>query len=149
MAGRLEARIINRIEEKFNDRFDIKTTRKGNDTGLPEKHIKVGREKPFYFPDIIFRDKKSKKITYIIEIETDPVRKSLVGAAITADYCIGIDQPKDKIDLYFVIGKKGRKQLENFQNRIPIIEKYIKYINKPVLIDTEEKIFNVLSGVTT
>ncbi|MDP3024904.1 MAG: hypothetical protein Q8O10_05155 [candidate division Zixibacteria bacterium] len=41
MAGRLEARIIKRIEEKFIDKFDIKTTRVRNETGLPEKCYKV------------------------------------------------------------------------------------------------------------
>ena len=149
MAGRLEARIIKRIEEKFIDKFDIKTTRVRNETGLPEKCYKVDLDDPFYFSDIIFRDKKTEKITHIIEIETDPVRKSLVGAAITADYCIGIDQPKDKVNLFFVIGKKGSRQIKDFKRRVPIIEKYIRYINKPVLIDTEEEIFCALSGVTT
>ena len=142
MAGPEEVRIIRRFEQEFSDKFDIETSAGKNSTWLPRTI-----NKRLYLPDMIFRDKRTGKIVYIIEVETDPVRKALVGACIMADYCIGIDQadgnPKPK--LIFVIGKKGEGALQNFRDRIPIMKSHISYLDKEIIIDTEERLLQLIS----
>ena len=101
--------------------------------------FKYGK-KAFYFPDVLLIDKKSKEIKYIIEVETDPVRKALVGSAITADYCLSIDKQKRKPKMFFIIGEKGLNQLHNFKFRENIINKYTKNI-KNSIIGKKEDIF--------
>lgn len=142
MAGPIETRTITTIENRFSEKYTVLTSSKKQETDLPIKGQKI-----LYRPDVILRDKKSDRIEYIIEIETDPVRKSIVGACILADYCVGIDQLGQKPRLFFIIGnkfsdsgRKGLKQLPHFQRRGIVAEKYIKNIQLPIIIDTEEKI---------
>ena len=147
MAGKIESKIIKKIEQKFKSKYKIISSyRQGKENGLPVK-----TKEKIYFPDLILKDKKSGIIKHIIEVETDPVRKSIVGASILADYCIGLDQPRKKIRLSFIIGNKetksgrsGLKQLPDFQKRKSIIEKYLKNIYK-VNIDIEEKITKTIN----
>lgn len=149
MSGSIERKIITDICNKMRSRYPIQTSDKSvnnrfklSRTKLPQKHD-VGME---YQPDMILRNKKTGKIEIIIEVETDPVRKSLVGAAVTADYCISIDQPGYKPKMLFIIGEKGLSQLENFKARTPLINKYVKYIKKPVRIGTEKEIWKFLKS---
>jgi hypothetical protein len=137
MAGQKESRIINRIKKNFEKRYDLKTTVGGNNTQLKID----GRDS--YNPDILFRDKKAGKITHIIEVETDPVRKALVGAAITADYCMKKEGAKPH--LLFLIGKDGESQLDNFKAREKIIKSYLKNI-KSVKVGDENEIMKILKG---
>jgi len=142
MAGAIEAEIITRIETLFSEKYTVSTSSGKQETGSPRN-----AEKVLYRPDVILRDKKSDRVKYIIEIETDPVRKALVGACILADHCMGIEQPGEKPKLLFIIGNrftdsgiKGIRQLSHFQIRGKVAEKYMKNIQLPIIIDTQEKI---------
>jgi len=142
MSGPIETEIILRITKCFSDKYTVLTSSGKQETDLPRK-----TKQRLYRPDIILRDKKSDSIKYIIEIETDPVRKSIVGACILADYCMGIDQPEEKPKLLFIIGnkftesgRKGLRQLLHFQRRGEVAEKYVRNIQLPICVDTEEEI---------
>jgi hypothetical protein len=86
------------------------------------------RERHWYQPDVILRDKKGE-IRYIIEIENDPVRKALVGASVLADYSLAQFRQKAKPRLIFVIYSEiGIKQIKNFKEKLKIAGKYCKQL---------------------
>lgn len=59
-------------------------------------------DKRLYYPDVLLKDCNGN-IIYIIEVEvgskTTTIRKSVVGATILADYCIGILNIKKRVDI--------------------------------------------------
>ncbi|MFQ6040706.1 MAG: hypothetical protein ACE5PV_07610 [Candidatus Poribacteria bacterium] len=64
------------------------------------------------------------KIIYIIEVEagkkTEPGRKSVVGATILADYCIGLFNQDTKPCLFFIVNKA----IEHIKKRLEIAKRY-------------------------
>lgn len=86
--------IPNRICRKLEKKYKVTLTRKENSLPDFDTHL--------YEPDVIVWDKKGSVILKIIEIECDPVRKSIVGAAILADYCLKFRKQLVKPDFYFL-----------------------------------------------
>jgi len=76
--------VVKSIEAEFARVFRV-STRNNN---LPKFNGVAHRDKGIYRPDIILREKRNGEITHIIEVETSKAGKSVVGAAILADYCI-------------------------------------------------------------
>ena len=102
---------------------------------------------------MVFQNKKTKKITHIIEVETDPGRKTIVGSAITADYCLSRPENKDflvtaKPRLVFVLGDKfPDKNVEKLRKREIIIikEDYLKRCdNNSILIGKVDEVIDEL-----
>jgi len=104
----------------------------------------------YYKPDITLRDSTTKAITHIIEIEKDPTRKAVVGAAILADYCMRLLKQDSKPCLIFAIyGTNGKAQISHFQKRAEVARDYRKLIEimDPVLFSTEDFGDNVCFSV--
>ena len=132
--------VVKRIETEFADAFRV-STRNNN---LPKFNGVAHRDKSVYRPDIIFRDKRNGEITYIIEVETSKAGKSVVGAAILADYCIadhisrGENNQSSVPHLVFVfLGEKPRIELA--QKRLNRIQEggYLRHLKQPILICRE------------
>ena len=113
------------ISESFKDSYKVSTRR----NNLPRPL----RDEAVYRPDIIVRDNETKEIMYIIEVETsDKSGKSIVGATILADYCVGVESPKTKPTLIFVfLGRNPSIHLAS--KRIERITTYLKHIRKPLV----------------
>jgi len=89
---------------------------------LPDK------ERHWYQPDVVVRDGK-REIRYIVEVENDPTRKTLVGASILADYSIGETGQRRKPCLIFVVySKEGIKQIHNFEEKLVIARTYCGHL---------------------
>lgn len=82
-----------------------------------------------YEPDIVLKDKNGTRIRFIIEIEKDPMRKSIVGAAILADYSINQIQTNPAELIFIIYDPKGISQIHNFKQRITIVKPYCNNIN--------------------
>jgi hypothetical protein len=67
----------------------------------------ICNDKELYYPDVLLKDCNGN-IIYIIEVEVGgtTIRKSVVGATILADYCIGIRNQEVKPCLFFVVAVK-------------------------------------------
>ena len=125
------------ISERFKDSYEVST--RGNNLPRPL------RDEAVYRPDIIVRDNETKEIMYIVEVETsDKSGKSLVGSTILADYCVGVESPKNKPTLIFVfLGRNPSIHLAS--KRIERITTYLKHIQKPLVfsysdfINTKDK----------
>lgn len=124
------------IKRILKKKYNVTSTRNVNRLPDSKTHL--------YEPDVIVWDRNEEVIRKIIEIECDPVRKSIVGAAILADYCLKFRKQLVKPDFYFIVyGENGIKQLKDFQARIKVIKAYIKYIQEPIVGGTK-KIYGLL-----
>ena len=137
MAGKIEGPKIKKIIEMFEGKYKIESSLSCAKSGCIKSALPKNSKNPddngIYEPDVILR--KNNDIEAIIEIETDPVRKTLVGACIMADYCIETDQPGEKAKLFFIIGdprsksgKEGLKQFPDFEKREVIAKQYVKNV---------------------
>ena len=125
--------IPNQIYAKLESKYKVTLTRKEN--RLPDNATHL------YEPDVIVWDKKGLNILKIIEIECDPIRKSIIGAPILADYCLALRQQSTKPEFYFIIyDENGIKQIKDFKARIKVIGHYIKHIQTPI-IGTPDQIY--------
>lgn len=80
----------------------------------------------WYQPDVILRGLKGQ-IRYIIEVENDPTRKSIVGACILADASIKALGQSVKPKLIFVVySSEGIRQIANFVAKVEIVKPYCK-----------------------
>jgi hypothetical protein len=95
---------------------------------IDQQNYLPDRERHWYQPDVIMRDGKGE-IKYIIEVENDPVRKTLVGASILADYSIGELKQKTKPRLIFVVyTEQGIRQIPNFKEKLKIAKHYCSHL---------------------
>ena len=118
------------IRDKYSDKYKVQIE-------IESKNRLPNSGTDWYQPDVVIRD-NSEDIKYIIEIEGDPVRKSLVGASILADASIARLKQKIKPKLIFVIyDQKGIKQIHNFLIRTKIVLSYCVNIDD-ILIRTED-----------
>lgn len=137
MSGKLESIFIERIKNKFNKgSINVIILKSELPDGFKE-------EKNFcYEPDIVIEN--NGKITHVIEVESDPVRKSIVGAAFTCAYFLKKNFEGCKPYLYFAIGKDGEKQLPSFNHRKKIIEEFIGNSFSTVKIEKQDDIYSQL-----
>jgi len=141
MPGAIEKKFIDELQGLVKEHPEIELTGSWKKRGLPEEFTDFeGGVKFSYEPDIVV--KVNGKITHIIEVETDPVRKALVGGACTAAYFIDKNLKRGEIKLYFAIGKKDEeyKQLKNLQARLRVINRWCKDIFCDVKIDKYAKV---------
>lgn len=90
----------------------------------------------WYQPDVVIKNKNGG-IEYIIEVESDPIRKAIVGASILADASLKALNENGK--LYFVIyDPKGIKQIHKFQAKAEIAKRYCYHINEITVVSFEE-----------
>ena len=134
--------VVKRIEAEFARAFRV-STRNNN---LPKFNGVAHRGKSIYRPDIIFRGKSNGEITHIIEVETSKAGKSVVGAAVLANYCIGdhISRRKDNQSsaphmIFVFLGEKPRIELA--QKRLSRIQEegYLRHLKQPILICRERE----------
>jgi hypothetical protein len=116
--------VVARISQAYVERgFRVQT--KGNN--LPQGSH---RDEAIYRPDLLVRDRTDGQILLIVEVETSDAGKSVVGAAVLADVCMGIEiegeRQRKSPSLLFVfyrpsahldLAKKRLAQLRQ-QNRI-------------------------------
>ena len=120
-------------KRRFSNRFFIKCEAIYGKNYLPNEKSRI------YQPDVIIKNKISNEILYIIEVECDPVRKALVGAAVLADYSINQMKVKTKpVLIYIIYTEEGIKQIHNFKERIRVAKEYCKHL-KDILIFTEKE----------
>jgi hypothetical protein len=90
----------------------------------------------WYQPDVIMRAKDGR-IKYIIEVESDPTRKSIVGACILAD--ASLKELNSRAQLYFVIyHQDGIRQIHNFRTRVEIAKRYCGNLHVINVVSFEE-----------
>lgn len=78
----------------------------------------------WYQPDLLMRNTDGE-IEFIVEVEGDPVRKSIVGASMLAEATIHALDQHVRPTLFFVIYKPiGIKQIHSFLAKIEIIKPY-------------------------
>jgi hypothetical protein len=94
----------------------------------------------WYQPDVVIRDRNGE-IAVIIEVENDPVRKVIVGAAVLADASVAAIEQKRKPRMLFVVyAEQGIKQIPNFREKARIAAAYCKHIESiEVLSEAEFK----------
>lgn len=92
----------------------------------------------WYQPDIVIRD-HSGEIAVIVEVENDPMRKVIVGAAILADASVAALAQKRKVRLVFVVYlKEGIKQIANFRDKAKIAIGYCKHLDSIEVLSEQE-----------
>ena len=117
------------IKKKYGRKYNIEAE-------IDKQNKLPDTKRHWYQPDVIIKNKKGK-IKYIIEIESDPIRKAIVGASILAD--ASLKALKEKGNLYFVIyDPKGVKQIHNFQSKAKIAKEYCHNLNKINVLSFEE-----------
>ena len=120
------------VKDKYSDRFCVKAESVDGQNPLPDKKSHI------YQPDVLLRKRNSKNITYIIEVENDPVRKALVGASVLADYCIKKMQKVKPVLIFVIYSREGIKQIPNFKEKIKIAKKYCKNLKNIKIFTTSE-----------
>lgn len=98
------------------------------------------RERHWYQPDVIIKDRKGD-IAFIVEVENDPMRKALVGAAILADASVAALRQRRKPELMFVVYlPEGIRQIPNFKAKVDIVKRYCRNLARiHVLSEAEFK----------
>src|SRR3990172_11103448 len=94
MPGHIEKKFIDELIRVFNGINGVRI--------ISEKHNLPDdfKEKDFeYEPDVVIF--VNGKLTHIVEVETCPVNKALVGGACTCAYFVKKRQYNDKPKLYF------------------------------------------------
>lgn len=116
-------KIQEQIKRRYSSKFQVAAEIDAQNR-LPNKETHI------YQPDVVLRDKNDTgTIRYIIEVENDPVRKALVGAAILADYAVGKCEQKSKPNLLFIVySDKGIRQMNNFRAKLKIAKAYCRNI---------------------
>lgn len=105
------------IKEKYSSPYQVCAEIDGQNR-LPDK------ERHWYQPDVLIKD-SSGEITYIIEVENDPMRKNLVGASILADASIKELNQKTKPWMIFIVyTDQGIRQMQNFKDKLDIVKPY-------------------------
>jgi hypothetical protein len=95
---------------------------------IKEQNKLPDAKRHWHQPDVILKN-KGAEIEYIVEVENDPVRKTVVGASVLADACLRALKQKKKPQLYFVIyTQEGIKQIPNFREKIKIVKPYCRYL---------------------
>jgi hypothetical protein len=94
----------------------------------------------WYQPDVVIRDRNGE-VAVIVEVENDPMRKVIVGAAILADASVAALAQKRKPRLVFVVYlRQGIKQIPNFRDKAKIAISYCTHLESiEVLSETEFK----------
>jgi len=89
---------------------------------LPEQK----REKALYQPDIVVFD-TNMEVKYIVEVQTRNVRKSIAGATILAEICLGIMKQDSRPTLFFVVKDDSEeRELKKLVFRIDKIRESLK-----------------------
>jgi len=145
MPGAIEKKFIEEMRELVNGHDEIRLIHEKKD--LPKEFTEKseeGNELFKYEPDVLIL--KNGKITHIVEVETDPVRKALVGGAYTAAYFIDKHFKDSKPKLCFAVGKKDieYKQLPKQQARRRVINRWCENIFSDIKIDKYEKVMEQL-----
>lgn len=134
--------VVKRIEAEFTRVFMVST----RNSNLPKFNGVAHRDKSIYRPDIILREKRNGEITHIIEVETSKAGKSVVGAAILADYCIGDHMSRGEDNqssvphmVFVFLGEKPRIELA--PKRLTRIQGkgYLRHLKQPILICRERE----------
>ena len=120
------------VKKKYSDYYIVEAESEDGQNPLPDKKSHI------YQPDILLRKKKSKSIAYIIEVENDPVRKSLVGASVLADYCIQKMKNIKPVLVFVIYSREGIKQIPNFREKLKIAKKYCKNLKGIKIFTTSE-----------
>jgi len=115
--------VVARISAEYEKRgFQVHSRRNNLPSGSK-------RNEAIYRPDLLVKD-SGGQIVRIVEVETSDAGKAVVGAAVLADVCMGIEmengRQKRKPTLVFIFYLKsanlelGKKRLEHLtrQNRI-------------------------------
>jgi hypothetical protein len=142
MPGPLEKKFIDELRRLVKGHSKIKLI--WEKKYLPEEFSEKFGEGISYEPDVVIKVKG--KITHIVEVETDPVRKALVGGACTAAYFVDKHFKGLKPKLYFAVGEKGKeyRQLKKQQARLLVINNWCENIFSDIKIDKYEKIMEQL-----
>jgi len=120
------------VKKKYSDIFNVEAESVDGQNPLPNKKLHI------YQPDVLVRNRRSKNIAYIIEIENDPVRKALVGASVLADYCIKIMQKAKPVLVFVIYSPEGIKQIPNFKEKVNIAKRYCKNLKDIKVFTTSE-----------
>lgn len=112
------------IKNRYDNKYHVLAEKIHGRNYLPDK----GRN--LYRPDILLKDYNGN-INYIIEAEIGPTtaagRKSVVGATILADYCIGILNQEIKPYLFFIVAVKD---FNSIKTRVDIAKSYCSNLNQ-------------------
>ena len=123
------------IKDTYNSHYIVKAE-------IDKQNVLPSKEYRVYQPDVVIYNRKGD-IEYIIEIENDPVRKALIGAAVLADHSIFLLKQKKKPKLLFVVYSiNGIRQMHNFKEKLVIARRYCSNL-KDIEIVTEEE-FRIL-----
>ncbi len=108
---------VQEIVKKLRMTYSLK-----NPLNLPEQR----REKALYQPDIVVFD-TNMEVKYIIEVQTRNVRKSIAGATILAEICLGIMKQDSRPRLFFVVKDDSEeRELKKIRFRIGKIRESLK-----------------------
>jgi hypothetical protein len=121
------------IKRAYGSRWDVEAEVYGQ-IRLPDA------KRHWYQPDVVIRDEK-RSIVAIVEVENDPMRKAIVGAAILADASMAeLKQAKKPRLLFVVYREEGIKQIPNFLAKVAIAKPYCRHLSAiEVLSESEFK----------
>lgn len=108
------------MKESYQGTYDVSAEATDGRNHLPNRPASC------YEPDVIIRDQHGE-IRFVVEVEASGtiVRKSVVGAAILADYSIGVLPQNTKPTLYFVVcSDQAKKCIGRIRDRIRIARQY-------------------------
>jgi hypothetical protein len=92
----------------------------------------------WYQPDVVMRNGDGE-IEYIVEVEGDPMRKSIVGASMLAEASVHALDQHVRPTLIFVIYKpEGIKQMHNFLAKVEIIKPYCHALRDIQVVEENE-----------
>ena len=109
---------VQEIVEKLRTKYSLKYP-----FNLPEQKL----EKALYQPDIVVFD-TNNAVRYIIEVQTRNVRKSIAGATILAEICLGMMKQDSRPTLFFVVKDDSEeRELKKLVFRIDKIRESLRH----------------------
>jgi hypothetical protein len=119
------------IKNKYSSSYEVCAEIDGQNK-LPD------RKRHWYQPDVLLKN-SSDEIKYIIEVENDPMRKSIVGASILADASINELKQNTRPRLIFIVyTDQGIKQMQNFKDKIDVARSYFKSLADAEIFSEDE-----------
>jgi hypothetical protein len=122
------------VKEQYGFQFGVQAETVDGQNCLPDK------DRHWYQPDVILRSLDyPNDIRYIIEVENDPMRRSVVGACVLADCSIEIMQTTPATLIFVVYSEIGKHQIGNFKNKVETIKHRCPHLSIRVATDDEFK----------
>jgi len=124
------SKVIKRLSKEFGKKFLIES----------ENKFFFDYE-AYYSPDLILRDRTTKKIKAVIEVE-EGTKKQAIGTVITADYCMA-KKKENPVMILLALDKQDKK---DYLRRLNLLKTYAKSFTA-IKIGDEKEVIQMLKRI--